>query len=341
MHSDDQADWVVDRIALSLKKEGGHSFENRCNIYCALCTTLQMLQFLPVIGPYVDRFHKLVADYLVIGIKEGYAAGVRTYDLLPPNVQLQVMKIVSQIDLLVGAIILSALLISLGTRRQKSTWPAAGVSIALWAVMFGLSFFAFNIVAGNQFSTLKKMGRFATPDDELAFQPLVLPDWKLGMTYKQMTEFFESSGSGGRVGYGLYLIIDLFVIFSYVYLHRQLVSITYYVEEGQEDLQAALYAVYQRLPILLATCDLYENLGYAVILYNWSEMVKNAPAKLEISPAFFARVAKATHWKFGLTYIMVGLQVAGLFKYFLDKNKKQEEKPAKKTRSKGADRKKK
>ena len=123
--------------------------------------------------------------------------------------------------------------------------------------------------------------------------------------------------------FSLFQIFDLITLISTTILHRQLFSITYPIDSVVDN--GVMSFLCQRLPLLLAALDLYEDAGFLTIMYNWNQMLLNAPTHLKVSRPFVTRLSFVTKTKLGLTYLLLGLQMSGLVQYLIDGKWKKKE----------------
>jgi hypothetical protein len=237
------------------------------------------------------------------------------YQRLSPQTQEQIQNI--PWDLCLGSFSLFVFLFVLGSRKRIASWIDVFLTLFCAMVAGSLLYFSFFQLNYSQYlewgTQLEKQGR--NPDKE-TFVSLLPMDMDPGMTEESVLRFFELCGTRGRFFYGLYLFFDLLLLISTTILYRQVFSITYQVIQN-----SLLHFLVQKLPLAIATLDLYENSCLAVCLFHYSKMVLHGQPRWEISPTFVHRIALATSGKFLLIYFVLGLQVSGLAQYFSIKPK--------------------
>jgi hypothetical protein len=233
------------------------------------------------------------------------------YQQLSPQTQDQIQNI--PWDLCFGSFSLFVFLFVLGSRKRIASWIDVFLTLFCALVAGSLLYFSFYQLTFSQYlvwgSQLERQGR--NPEKE-TFVPLLPMDMDPGMTEKSILRFLDLCGTRGRLFYGLYLFLDLLLLISTTILYRQLFSITY-----QFNQNPLLHFFVQKLPLAIATLDLYENGCLAVCLFYYSKMIQHGQSTWEISVPFVERIGFATTGKFMLIYFVLGLQVSGLVQYFL------------------------
>ncbi|KAJ3095150.1 hypothetical protein HDU96_001291 [Phlyctochytrium bullatum] len=136
------------------------------------------------------------------------------------------------------------------------------------------------------------------------FLPAFPLDLTFGNTPESIAQFAVDLGAYGREAFTTYLWIDSLVaipLYTFVHLH----AMAYFYPD--DDSMAYLTS---KLPWVLGAFDLYENVGYLMIL-----ALGGKPSKL--SENYLGRVLSANVTKFGLFWIILGLEFAGVIKKML------------------------
>ncbi|KAJ3338933.1 WD repeat-containing protein 6, partial [Kappamyces sp. JEL0680] len=250
---------------------------------------------------------------------------------LPPAQQEQLHHVYYHLDVVLGLFTLLTFLFVLGKRKRKASWTDVFLTCFWAAISLLMLLFALyqNII--GQFSVWYKKQQQLTDDvDASLFQAKLPLDFKTDISYQDITSYYEDSGAQGRFFYAIYLCVDTILLISTTILQRQLFSITY-PEEGDGGPHMMSMAA-QYLPLVLAACDLYENVSLLTVSYWWMQMQLNAPSKLNITHSFVSRIAYVSKIKLGLTWTLLGLQSSGLVQYLVEKafpsKEKQDPQPA-------------
>jgi hypothetical protein len=141
------------------------------------------------------------------------------------------------------------------------------------------------------------------PEDFMAKLPL---DLTFNYQRSNITEFFESIGPVGVPVFQNYLIWDTINVPFYAFAHFALLT---YLYKGQDPLAYPA----SKIPVVMAALDIYENLGlYMISVYGYDTL----------SEAYVQRIYSANTAKFSMFFIMLGLELSGLFSIVTGKMKK-------------------
>lgn len=196
--------------------------------------------------------------------------------------------------------------------RNAATFGSICITLGCIVVTLGAMWYFYAIIAAQQHNAfmLKNQALLKKGGEPITFAAKMPLDMQIGLTYPKMTEFMAESGPKGRLAYSISLFLDFFFIAAYTFLGRQLASVT--LPSGVNS------KVIKLLTFALAAIDMYETLCFATMLYYWSDMVNNAPGKLQISHSFVDRAGKAIAAKFTIAYLLVGMHCSALVQYYVD-----------------------
>ncbi|KAJ3099206.1 hypothetical protein HDU97_003358 [Phlyctochytrium planicorne] len=137
--------------------------------------------------------------------------------------------------------------------------------------------------------------------DAASFLPGLPLDITFGYDAEGMATFLVALGENGKTSFANYLYTDIVGIILYTVVHLNLMAYFYPDDDSMSFMTS-------KLPWAFAAFDLYENLGLLVA-------ISVGPAKM--SEQFLLRVISANATKFGLFWIVLGLEFAGLIRLMM------------------------
>lgn len=209
-----------------------------------------------------SRIPALALEGLSTGAIKAIKVGENVFSALTPPQQTAVTLLFNHADILFGVFGLFGLLLVLGSRKRKASLPDLFLTLFSATIVLVILGFALYQVIVSQFfvhHTALQNGAIET-----VFNALLPLDFNPAITFDDVVALLDGSGSRGRVFYAGYLLADTSLLVCTTILHRQMFSITY-----PKETNGAIFFLTQRLPILLAGLDLYENTSQLAIINYW------------------------------------------------------------------------
>ena len=233
-----------------------------------------------------------------------------TFESLSEENKARCIQIYLHLDILFGVALLFSLFLVIGSRKRRATWTDVFLTIFWTFTSLGFMAFALYHLVMSQFVIFHRaQEKDGFSEQFIATLPL---DLNPSLKFSDIEHFMNVSGSRGRLCYALFLLFDFFFLACYTILHRQIFSITY-----SKSTNSFMYFATQRLPILLAALDIYEDCVFASLLFWFAKSV-NSNEFFELSPNFVHRISSVTGLKILLSFVLIGMQVSGLVQHFLD-----------------------
>ena len=226
--------------------------------------------------------------------------------------KLEILKCHVDVLMLLG--LLGMLVLVLGNRIRKASITDVFLTLFCLAIFSAMLFGSFYYIVLNQFM-IWHSNHLNSSEKFYALMPL---DFNADISLSSIEVFFEGSGRKGRQFYMLYLLIDTVCLICLTILNRQLFSLTFGISLDTTHGFPLKWAA-QKLPLILATMDLYENISLSWICFHWTSFNRDYSDEFL---SFVSRLAFIIRGKLALSCLLIGMQISLFFVRRLNEKKK-------------------
>ncbi|KAI8926317.1 hypothetical protein BC831DRAFT_456766 [Entophlyctis helioformis] len=213
-------------------------------------------------------------------------------------------------DVVALGVIALLLVGTFGVRLRAPHWSGIVASGVIFGVLAALGFKFMNSIFYFQHEF------HAAHNLTSEFNPILPLDFATSeYGIRNVTRLLLFSGDQGRGAYSAYLAVDCVNVLVFIWMHRTILSLFY---RDDQDLGDFLLSLAYRLPSVYGALDMFENMSAASFL-GWFEIAESAGKPFILSQQFVSHVSSATSYKFYIGYLIVGLEIAGLLKFVVER----------------------